>query len=225
MRSFLFEHYIYPLKELHYFFTYPIINFVKAPQKTVIPIPTKGTIVIVECWFQPNSYHAFWQNYLEKKGFKTHLITFCDMNQSFEETAKKLDLEIRKLKIEKFTLVGISTGAIVCLEYLYAFEGWAKVKRFISVAGPLHGSFVAWFIAFSKKGRDMIPGSKFLKKLELRPMFPDKMVTLSASHDEYIPLKNSIWEGIPSRVISVYGHNFFHLDHKSTYDLIASLSE
>lgn len=225
MIKFFFYRFIYPLKELHYFFSYPIINFLIVPKKSAVPTHPKGTIVIVECWFLPNSYHALWQNYLEKKGYQTFLLTYTDMNESFEITAAKLNSQIKELKIENFTLVGISTGAIVCLEYLQIYKKWDTVKLFISVAGPLHGSIIAWLISFTRKGRDIVPGSHFLKKLSLQKIVSKKMVTLSALHDEFIPVKNSAWEGVPSHVIDVYGHNFFHLDHKKTYDLIAQLAK
>jgi pimeloyl-ACP methyl ester carboxylesterase len=225
MKSSLLNRYIYPLKELHYFFTYPIINFLKHPQKSSTLLPSKGTIVIVECWFQSNEYHLLWQNYLEKKGFRTHLLTFNDMNESFASTAKKLNFQIESLGIKNFSLVGISTGAIVCLEYLTQFEKWKSIKKFISVGGPLRGTPAAWLISFTKKGRDMTPDSQLIHNLSQRYIPKNKMVTLSASHDELIPLKNSVLEGVPSYIIHVYGHNFFHLDHKNTYDLIAELSE
>ncbi len=225
MKSFLFDRYIYPLKELHYFFTYPIINFLKFPKKPSTLQHSKGTIVIVECWFQSNAYHALWQNYLEKKGFQTYLLSFNDMDEGFESTAKKLNLQIESLGIKNFSLVGISTGAIVCLEYLTRFEKWKSIKKFISVGGPLRGTPAAWLICFTKKGREMTPHSQLIQNLSQRSIPKNKMVTLSASHDEFIPLKNSILEGIPSHIIQIYGHNFFHLDHKDTYDLIAKLSE
>ncbi len=224
MKSYFWDHYIHPLKELHYFFSYPIINLIIARNKSSAPVVSKDVIVIVECWFQSNSYHALWKNYLEKKGFKIYLLTFTDMNESFENTAKKLHSKIQKLEIENFTLVGISTGAIVCLEYLNSYDTWGRIKRFISVAGPLHGTKAGWLISFTRKGRDIVPESKYIQKLSSKPVDVGKMVTLSALHDEFVPLKSSIWKGVPSHVIKVYGHNFFHLDHKETYDLIAELS-
>jgi pimeloyl-ACP methyl ester carboxylesterase len=166
-----------------------------------------------------------WQNYLEKKGYKTYLLTFNNMDESFATTARKLNLQIENLGINNFSLVGISTGAIVCLEYLNKYEKWKSIKKFISVGGPLHGTPTAWLISFTKKGREMTPHSHFIQNLSQSYIPKDKMVTLSASHDEFIPLNNSMLKGIPSHIIHVYGHNFFHLDHKDTYDLIAKLSE
>lgn len=224
MRQYVLTHYVYPLKELHYFFSYPLINFLISKKDARKPVMSKDVIIIVECWFQSNSYHKLWKNYLEKKGFKTHILTFTDMNESFDKTAKKLNEQIEKLQKERFVLVGISTGALLCLEYLHNYNTWNKVKRFISVAGPLHGTKSALFISFIRKGRDILPRSKFLQRLSKSPIVKEKMVTLSALHDEFVPLDSSTWNGVPSEVIKVYGHNFFHLDHKETYDLIAKLS-
>lgn len=224
MKSYFLEHYVYPLKELHYFFSYPLINFLVFKKNTTVSTSSEDVIIIVECWFQSNSYHKLWKNYLEQKGFKTHILTFTDMNESFDKTAQKLNEQIKKLQEERFVLVGISTGALLCLEYLHNYNAWDKVKRFISVAGPLHGTKAALFISFTRKGRDILPGSRFLQRLSKSPIVKEKMVTLSALYDEFVPLDSSMWNGVPSEVIKVYGHNFFHLDHKETYDLIAKLS-
>lgn len=225
MKDILLRHYLYPLKEIHYFFSYPIINWVINPKKPRDPKEPKGVIVLVECWFQKNDYHKLWQGFLEKKGFRTYLLSYTKMNEEFEVTAEKLCRDIKKLKIENFTLVGISTGSLVCLEYLDEHNAWNKIKLFICVAGPLHGSLLARLISFTKKGRDMIPNSSYIKRLHLKSFPKNKMITLSASHDEFVSLKSSRWKDVPSYVIPVYGHNLFHLDHKKTYDLIAQLAE
>ncbi len=225
MKSSYLSHYLYPLKELHYFFTYPIINWVINPKKPNPPKEPKGVIVIVECWFQNNDYHKLWQGYLERKGFKTYLLSYTKMDEDFKVTAEKLDRDIKNLKIENFTLVGISTGSLVCLEYLNTFSGWEKINKFVSVGAPLHGTKTALLLGFTKKGRDMLPNSKYIKNLLKQPVPKEKMITLSASHDEFVPLKSSVLQGVPSQIINVYGHNFFHLNHKETYDLIGRFAE
>lgn len=213
-----------PFRELYFIFTYPIISKLYNPTNIEQPLNVKGTIIIVECWFQKNTYHSFWKSYLERKGYKTILLSFTNMNEEFAVTAKKIDRFISDQKFKNFTLVGISAGAIACLYYLNHFNGWEKTKIFISVAGPLHGAWMAYLIYFTKKGRSLLPSSSFLKELIRMKIPENKMVTMSATVDELVPLNSSVLDGIPSYIIKVYGHNFFHLDHKETYDLIAKLA-
>lgn len=146
------------------------------------------------------------------------------MNEDFSVTAEKISRFIKKENLTNFTLVGISAGAIACLYYLNHHKGWDMTKIFISVAGPLHGAWMAYLIFFTKKGRSLLPKSKFLQDLLIMKIPENKMVTMSATVDELVPLNSSILDGIPSYIIKVYGHNFFHLDHKETYDLIAKLA-
>ncbi len=202
-----------------------MINRLLPEQKDFENKSDNGTIVIVECWFQSNGYHKLWQRYLQQKGYKTFLLSYTNMDESFESTAATLNSDIARLMLKDFTLVGISTGAILCLEYLTKFNKWQSIKNFISVGGPLKGTPMAFLVSFARKGRDMVPSSKYIRTLQERKIPKNKMATLSASHDELIPLKNSMLDGIPSYIIQVYGHNFFHLDHKKTYDLIASLAQ
>jgi len=218
------DFFLEPFKELYFIFTYPVVSKFYTPKKTILPSETKGTLVIVECWFQKNAYHSFWKSYLEKKGFKTELLSFTNMNEDFSSTAGKLADLIKRKGLENFTLVGISAGALLCLYYLNNYDSWKKTNVFISIAGPLHGAWMALFISFTKKGRDLIPKSKFLMGLLSQEIPVNKMVTLSAAVDELVPLESSVIEGVPSYTIKAYGHNFFHLDHKETYDLIANLS-
>jgi len=213
-----------PFREIYFIFTYPIISKLYNPIDTDVISNYKGTIVIVECWFQKNTYHSFWKSYLERKGYKTILLSFTDMNEDFSVTAKKINKFITAQKIKNFTLVGISAGAIACLYYLNHFNGWEKTKIFISVAGPLRGSWMAFLIYFTKKGRSLVPKSALLTQLTNMEIPKNKMVTLSATIDELVPINSSVLDGIPSYIIKVYGHNFFHLDHKETYDLIAKLA-
>lgn len=213
-----------PFREIYFIFTYPIISKLYNPQIIETPTKYKGTIIIVECWFQKNTYHSFWKSYLERKGYKTILLSFTDMNEDFAVTAKKIDKFIDNQKLTNFTLVGISAGAIASLYYLNHYDGWEKAKIFISVAGPLHGSWMAYLIYFTKKGRSLLPNSTFLNELTSVEIPKDKMVTMSATVDELVPLNSSVLDGIPSYIIKVYGHNFIHLDHKETYDLVAKLA-
>ncbi len=212
------------LKEQYYVFSYPLASLLIKNQASQSK-NHKATIVFVECWFQKNPYHRKWSAYLEEKGFKTILISFSNMNESFEKTAERLNDYLESMDLKDYILVGISGGAVACLYYLNHYNRWGNIRRFISLAGPLHGTRVAWTISFTRKGRSLIPGNPFLKKLHSSIFPKDKMITVSAQEDELIPLSSSTISGVRSYILPVNGHNVFHLDYKKTYDLIAELSE
>jgi pimeloyl-ACP methyl ester carboxylesterase len=184
----------------------------------------KGTIVLVSCWFNRNHYHDTWISYLEKKGFHTYYIFLPLLFDNFQTTVAKLDKQLSRLRLKNYTLVGISTGALVCLYYLTFYKKWHTIHKFISIGGPLHGTIAALGIAFTEKGRAMLPWSSFIKTIQKITVPPHKMITFSARFDELVPRKSTQMRGNTTYIINVWGHNRFHLDNKETYDLIAKIA-
>ncbi|MBI5122396.1 hypothetical protein HZA75_00900 [Candidatus Roizmanbacteria bacterium] len=212
------------LAEQYFLLSYPVAKwFVQN-----IPYQAKNykaTIVFVECWFQKNPYHRKWSTYMEENGYRTILLHFSNMNESFEDTAKRLRDQLESMDLKNYTLVGISSGAVLCLYYLNHYHKWRDMHRFVSVGGPLKGTKLAWAIAFTKKGKDLVPNSHFLQKLLSHDFPKEKMTTISAEVDELVPLSSTTLPEVESYVLPVDGHNVFHLSFKKTYDLIAKLSE
>ena len=216
------------LQEYSYSIIYPILALISLfyiPKVKHNPHAKKGTIVIVFCWFTPNIIHYKWVSYLERKGFRTYLINLPLLFEDFPTTAKRLDRSLAHYKLKDYTLVGISTGALVCLYYLHAYKKWNQIHKFISIGGPLHGTPRARLLSFVKKGRDMRPDSKFIKELMRIRIPTNKMVTLSIVYDELVPRDYSKVENGISYVLPIWGHNRFHLNSEKTYDLIAHLAE
>lgn len=200
-----------------------IISLVYHPKLYRNPHP-KGTIILVFCWFTPNIAHNVWVNYLEREGFRTYLVHLPLLFEDFAASAGRLKQFILRHNIKKYTLVGLSTGAVVCLFFLDEFKKWHDVNRFISVGGPLHGTPYAKFISFCGKGRDLLPGSAFLKQLGKIVVPLGKMATISVVYDELIPRKSNKWKGAVSYVIPGWGHNSFHLTRSEAYELIAGFA-
>ncbi|HEX8931745.1 MAG TPA: hypothetical protein VF810_01160 [Patescibacteria group bacterium] len=210
------------LTEQYYMLTYPVASlFVRNIPK---PSNYKATIIFVECWFQKNPYHRKWSAYLEEKGYRIILLHFANMYESYEQTAQKLNNTLQSMDLKNYTLVGISSGAVLCLYYLDHFNHWGDIKTFISVGGPFRGTYLAWTIAFTKKGRSLLPGSKFLEELSKQDFPKNKMVTFSAEIDELVPRSSSTIPGVKSYILPANGHNVFHLSYQKTYDLIAELA-
>lgn len=209
--------------EAYYIITYPFLSLFIKPKKSTNG-HAKHKVLLVESWFQSNPYHVMWMNYLEKRGLQTSIINFPIMTESFSESAKKLDAYIQKHKLTDFTLVGISNGALVCLYYLHHYKGWENIKHFISIGAPFRGTKTAMLVGFTKKGSDMLPHSLFLKELISQPVPKEKMTTVSAEIDEFVPKESSIFPGVRSYTLKAIGHNNFHLEYQQTYDLIANIA-
>ncbi|MDJ1182476.1 lipase family alpha/beta hydrolase [Roseofilum casamattae] len=61
-------------------------------------------------------------------------------------------------------LVGLSMGGLVSRYYLQRLGGIERVQRFITIASPHHGTYLAYFLPFIGCVQ-MRPGSNFLKDL------------------------------------------------------------
>jgi len=215
------------VKEYHYGFIYPfsaLLSLFYQPKWYRSPKATKGTIIMVFCWFTPNISHNKWVTYLEKKGYRTYLLSLPLLFEDFQSTALRLKQFIGEHKLKNYTLVGISTGAVVCLYFLKRYKKWNEVHTFINVGGPMHGSPTARYISFIGKGRDILPGSKFVKSLEETHIPPGKMVTFTSTYDELVPQSYSLMKGNTLYTLPVWGHNMLHFGSRQTYDLIAKIA-
>lgn len=210
-------------KEYYLAITYPFVKWFHHPKVYRHPRPKK-TIVLVGCWFNANTYHKKWVSYLEKEGFRTYLLDLPFARENFETTTKRLADFIAKHRLKDYTIVGISSGVLVCWNYLTEYNKWDGIHRFISIGGPVQGTITAWLIMFTSKGRDMIPGSAFIKKLHNRNFPKHKMVTLTARADELVPYKYARMDGVKNYQLSGWGHNSFHLSSKDTYQIIARIA-
>ena len=65
---------------------------------------------------------------------------------------------------EPLCLIGFSMGGLVSRYYLQRLGGLERVRRFVAISAPQHGSFWARFVP-SRGGRQMRPDSDFLRDL------------------------------------------------------------
>lgn len=65
---------------------------------------------------------------------------------------------------DKIDVVAYSMGALAARYFLQRLGGRNKIRRFISISGPHHGTFTAWFRPHIAC-RQMRPGSDFLNAL------------------------------------------------------------
>lgn len=206
-------------------FLYWLINAV-SPLFGFIPLPPtiKSPVLIVTGGFTAAILYFPFKKYLEAKGFEVHVINFSS-TKGIEYSAKNISDYLEKHNLSNVILVGISTGALASYVYLNKMEGWNKTKKFISIAGPFRGSFWAYFTVFSKTGRELLPGSRFMKYFEtIENMHTERTYTIHAEKDELVPSWSS---KIPSKktiVIPLYGHVRVHSFSKETFETVAKIA-
>ena len=202
----------YPVKTLMYFFV--PIHKVKKSKDRDIPI------VFVEQWFSQNIYHYFMKRYLEEKGFRVYMFNKSLFIGGIDDGAIALEKFIVQHKIEKAILLGISIGGVTALRYAQIF-GFTKIEKIITLGSPFQGT--PWIIPlfFLKAGRDLLPGSSFVKKINREKIEePDKILCINAKYDELVPDESSKLPGVREITLDIVGHNYLHILANETYKAI-----
>ena len=105
---------------------------------------------------------------LEARGWIVWAITLTPSDGSvpFEVMARQLDQFIAGNipAHEKLDLVGFSMGGLVCRYYVQKLGGWKRVRRFVTISTPNHGTIWAW-LSGRAAVRQMRPGSPMLREL------------------------------------------------------------
>ncbi len=196
----------------------PLVGFV--PLRPTI----KSPIIITTGGFTAVILYSKFKKYLEKKGFEVHVINFVS-TKGIEFSAKSLSEYVERNNLSNVTLVGISTGALASYVYLNEMDGWNKINKFINIAGPFKGTFLAYFTAFTKTGRELLPNSNFMKRLEnIENKHTERTYSINAEKDELVPFWSS---KIPCRetiVIPVYGHVRVHSFSEETFEEVARIA-
>lgn len=200
---------------------YPLSFIIKPPPEKQ-QSGDKQVILIVERWFNHNFFHNQWIRYLRKKGFCIYFVNFPLYKGNFAESSLLLKNYIIDNKLKNIILVGISAGGVTSLLYLEEQNGWQYVKKFIAVGSPLKGNAMSLFISFIYSARELFPWSTFIKRLKRLPLsHPERIVCMRALFDQLVPATSSVLPGAKERIVTVVGHNNFHLHCKETYDIIA----
>ena len=105
---------------------------------------------------------------LEARGWQVEAvkITPNDGSIPFEEMARQVSdfVDAHFPPGEKFDVVGFSMGGLVSRYYIQKMGGAARVRRFVSISAPNHGTAWAWLSGRSGV-RQMRPGSEMLREL------------------------------------------------------------
>ncbi len=116
------------------------------------------------------------QNFLTRKGL-CHVssmdIVPSDASISFKIMAEQVKVAAEQLALAAgsaiIDIVAYSMGTLAVRYFLQRLRGKEWVRHFISIAGPHHGTFMA-YLRQNEGCRQMRPGSKFLNDLNHEPL-------------------------------------------------------
>ena len=146
---------------------------------------------------------AWMKRLLESRGWQVHAISFKpnDGSVSFEAMARQLEAFANASfpEGEKFDLVAFSMGGLAARYYIQRLGGSSRVRRFVTISTPNHGTVWAWLS--NRPGvRQMRPGSDFLRDLNADTS------SLAALHytSIYTPFDLTIIPAASSRMPAAY---------------------
>jgi triacylglycerol lipase len=174
-----------------------------------------GHVVILVGGYQASVYHYVVnrKKRLEDAGFNVFVFDpGATYNRSIEDLARELGKFVQKVlkaaKAQKFALVAHSMGGLISQYYLEREGGDTYITKIISAGSPFNGTRAAYLAPHTKAAREMMPNSKFLKKLQSNLRFSDRIVSIRAQRDQTIwPKASSILKGAKNIEVPVVGHN------------------
>lgn len=150
---------------------------------------------------------------LKRMGFENSwLINLSSSFGPLEKTAKDLAGQIEQAFVsppgKSLTLVAHSMGGLVCRYYIQELGGHHKVAQLITLATPHRGTRQAE-LGFGESARQMLPGSRFLEKLNdpVKSGLTRAACIWSASDNVVIPRMSAALPGQEVYPLRYLGHN------------------
>ena len=129
---------------------------------------------------------------------------FGDIDGYAEQVARRVEALCRDTGADRVMLVGHSMGGLVCRAYLRRY-GEARVARLVTLATPHRGSVLARF-GLGRNARQMEPGNRWLRELELSPL-QVPCIACYSTHDNFVlPPACAMLPGAEHRPLPAVGH-------------------
>lgn len=185
----------------------------------------KGPLVFVHGWMTQNPIFFFFKKFMENKGFTVYMTNFGWELGDIEQSAQMLKNYIESRNLKNIILVGASEGGIIALTYLQLFDGWQNIKKFVAIASPFKGAYLAVLAPFSKAAVQMKNETQFLKKILGKGIPPlNKVVCISAKYDEIVSPSSSFLPGAQREVVNCFGHISLQTISPEVHKLIAKIA-
>ena len=139
-----------------------------------------------------------------------------DIRESSRFIAGKVESLLTQTGVEKVDIVAHSMGGLVALDYLKRGGGARHVRRLVLMGTPARGTWSALLglmtAPLGKGGRQLLPGSEFLRELDSTPLPPGpEVITLAGDRDWLAPPPTTRIKGA-RRVDVATGHSGFLVD-------------
>jgi len=184
---------------------------------------TTYPVLLVHGIFDTGARFSKMQAALHARGFnpvRAMNIVPSDASISMEAMAGQIQAEVRALLqsigAEKVDIVAFSMGSLAVRYFLQRLAGRTVVRRFISLAGPHHGTLTA-YLGRGAGSRQMRPKSEFLRELnaEADPWGDVEMFSFWSPYDRtVIPPSSSILPQAQNRAFSVLLHPWMVSDRQ-----------
>jgi triacylglycerol lipase len=133
------------------------------------PVRDRHPVLLVHgIWKSGRAFRAM-ERYLTKRGFAVHTIDLVpnDGRAPIETLARQVEafVEARIPAGAPLDLVGFSMGGVVSRYYLQRLGGIERVRRFVTISSPHHGTLTA-YLRRLPGALQMRPKSEFLRDLD-----------------------------------------------------------
>ncbi|WP_228021500.1 lipase family alpha/beta hydrolase [Vasconcelosia minhoensis] len=165
--------------------------------------------------------------YLESRGWPVYALNMTPSNGDvgIEVLAQQVAAFAQVHLNQPFDLVGFSMGGLVCRYYVQRLRA-GQVQRLVTVSAPHHGSALALF-RFNPGGRQMRPGSRFLRDLnrDLSVLTQLQFVSIWTPFDALVvPAWSSRLPVGQEQIVPVWSHNRMVWDQRGMGAIAAALS-
>lgn len=131
-------------------------------------------VILVHGYMHNRSGFAAMGVALRRRGFEwVHALNYNPLGHSVPslgaKLAQRVDEVLEITGAEQVHLVGHSLGGLVIRDFVQRLGGDKLTRRAVTIGSPNRGTLTA-YAAFGQAGRDMRPGSAYLKELNSRRM-------------------------------------------------------
>lgn len=156
-------------------------------------------------------YWNVFRRRLERDGFQAFTLTLPglalqDIRTSSTMLARRVDEILDATGADRIDLIGHSLGGLAMRHYIQEADGADKVGRCASLGTPHQGTLSALPALLRPAGRQLLPGSAFLRKLDSHPV-PRPWTNVYSPRDSLvIPYRNAHLPGADNHKIGFGGH-------------------
>jgi pimeloyl-ACP methyl ester carboxylesterase len=193
---FIYDLYLILRNRIHYYF------HLEPPKNW--KIGSKGDVILIQ------GFNGRWVSLetiglaVHKLGYKVHTIKKLGNNiKSITGGASDIVEYIKINNLKNIVLIGHSKGAINAIYLLKEPEVAERIKKVITIAGPLKGTLLC---RFSIIAQELNPESEFIKRYT-KGVDPKKIVNIYPVIDNMvIPNENLRWDKVVNKKLNIFGH-------------------